>query len=59
MMMQFEKQPLPTAFARAVHVDSTFSYIGSLMTFLAKGSVDGRTLRPYMTLQGRVTEGLA
>jgi len=37
-MMQFEEQLLPTAFARAVRVESTFAYMGSLMTFLAKGS---------------------
>jgi hypothetical protein len=45
-MMQIEEQQLPTAFARVVSVDSTLAYMGSLMTFLAKGS-DGRTLRPY------------
>jgi len=38
MMMQSEEQLLPTAFARAVNVESTFAYMGSLMTFLAKGS---------------------
>src|SRR5215813_7868165 len=36
--MQFEEQLLPTAFARAVNVESTFAYMGSLMTFLAKGA---------------------
>jgi len=36
--MQFEEQLLPKAFARAVNVESTFAYMGSLMTFLAKGS---------------------
>ena len=36
--MQFEEQLLPTAFARAVNVESTFAYMGSMMTFLAKGS---------------------
>ena len=34
--MQFEGQLLPAAFARAVSVESTFSYMGSLMTFLRK-----------------------
>src|SRR5215469_12239368 len=34
--MQFQNQP--TAFGRAVDVESTFAYMGSLMTFLAKGS---------------------
>jgi mannose-6-phosphate isomerase-like protein (cupin superfamily) len=37
-MIQFDEQLLPTAFARAVNVESTFAYMGSLMTFLAKGS---------------------
>jgi mannose-6-phosphate isomerase-like protein (cupin superfamily) len=37
-MIQLEEQLLPTAFARAVKVESTFAYMGSLMTFLAKGS---------------------
>jgi len=39
--MQVEEYRLPTAFARAVDVDSTFAYMGSLMTFLAKGSETG------------------
>jgi mannose-6-phosphate isomerase-like protein (cupin superfamily) len=54
MMMQFEEQPLPTAFARAVHLDSTFAYMGSLMTFLAKGSeTSGRfALMQYHTKRG-------
>ena len=39
--MQFEKQLSPTAFARAVNVESTFAYMGSLMTFLANGSETG------------------
>ena len=30
-----------TVFARAVNVESTFAYMGSLMTFLAKGSETG------------------
>jgi mannose-6-phosphate isomerase-like protein (cupin superfamily) len=29
---------VPTAFARAVNVESTFAYMGSLITLLAKGS---------------------
>jgi mannose-6-phosphate isomerase-like protein (cupin superfamily) len=33
-----EEQRLATSFARAATVDSTFSYMGSLMTFLAKSS---------------------
>jgi mannose-6-phosphate isomerase-like protein (cupin superfamily) len=37
-MMQVEEQQFPTAFARAVNVDSTLAHMGSLMTFLAKGS---------------------
>lgn len=41
VMMQVEEQLLPTAFARAVNVDSTINYMGSLMTFLAKGSETG------------------
>jgi len=36
-----EEQPLATSFARAATVDSTFSYMGSLMTFLAKSSETG------------------
>jgi hypothetical protein len=39
--MQVEEQQLPMAFARAVDVDSTFAYMGSLMSFLAKGSETG------------------
>src|SRR5215813_14472064 len=37
-MMKFEEQLSPAAFARAVTIESTFAYMGSLMTFLAKGS---------------------
>jgi mannose-6-phosphate isomerase-like protein (cupin superfamily) len=33
-----EEQQLATSFARAATIDSTFSYMGSLMTFLAKSS---------------------
>jgi hypothetical protein len=47
LKMHVEEQLLPTAFARAANVDSTFAYMGSLMTFLAKGSGNERTLRPY------------
>jgi mannose-6-phosphate isomerase-like protein (cupin superfamily) len=32
------EQRLPTAFSRTATIDSTFSYMGSLMTFLAKNS---------------------
>jgi mannose-6-phosphate isomerase-like protein (cupin superfamily) len=53
-MMQVEEQLLPTAFARAVNVDSTYAYMGSLMTFLAKGSeTTGRfALMEYHTKPG-------
>jgi hypothetical protein len=46
-MMQIEKQLLPTAFARAVNVDSTFAYMGSPMTFLAKGCEAQQALPKY------------
>ena len=36
--MQTTKKLLPTAFARAVKVESTCALMGSLITFLAKGS---------------------
>ena len=36
--MQVKEQLLPTAFARAVNVDTTLAHMGSLMSFLAKGS---------------------
>jgi len=32
-MVQVEEQLLPTAFARAANIDSTFACMGSLMTF--------------------------
>ena len=53
-MMQVKDNLLPTAFARAVTVDSTFAYMGSLMTFLAKGSeTSGRfALMEYYTKPG-------
>jgi mannose-6-phosphate isomerase-like protein (cupin superfamily) len=53
-MMQVKDKLLPTAFARAVTVDSTFAYMGSLMTFLAKGSeTSGRfALMEYYTKPG-------
>ena len=52
--MQVEEKLLPTAFARAVNVDSTFAYMGSLMTFLAKGSETGGrfALMQYHTKPG-------
>ena len=52
--MQVEEQLSPTAFARAANVDSTFAYMGSLMTFLAKGSeTSGRfALMEYYTKPG-------
>jgi mannose-6-phosphate isomerase-like protein (cupin superfamily) len=37
-MTQLQDKLLPSAFARTVNVDSTFAYMGRLMTFLAKGS---------------------
>jgi mannose-6-phosphate isomerase-like protein (cupin superfamily) len=51
-MIQIKKQL--SAFARAVNVDSTFAYMGSLMTFLAKGSeTSGRfALMEYHTKPG-------
>jgi len=36
--MHLEKHLLPAAFGRAVTLESTFAYMGSLMTFLAKAS---------------------
>jgi quercetin dioxygenase-like cupin family protein len=53
-MMQVEELPLPIAFARAVDVDSTFAYMGSLVTFLAKGSETGGrfALMEYHTKPG-------
>jgi hypothetical protein len=52
--MQVKEQLSPTAFARAVNVDSTFAYMGSLVTFLAKGSeTSGRfALVQYHTKPG-------
>lgn len=49
-----EEQLSPTAFARAVNVDSTFAYMGSLLTFLAKASeTSGRfALVEYHTKPG-------
>jgi len=38
VMMQVEEQLLPTAFARAVNVDSTINYMGEVITLLAKGN---------------------
>src|SRR5215469_2264672 len=53
-MMQLKEQLSPTAFARAVNVESTFAYMGSLMTFLAKGSETGGrfALMEYHTKPG-------
>src|SRR6476660_2349062 len=53
-MVQVEEQLLPTAFARAANIGSTFAYMGSLMTFLAKGSeTSGRfALMEYHTKPG-------
>jgi mannose-6-phosphate isomerase-like protein (cupin superfamily) len=53
-MMQLEEHLFPRAFARAVDVDSTFAYMGSLMTFLAKGSETGGrfALMEYYTKPG-------
>jgi mannose-6-phosphate isomerase-like protein (cupin superfamily) len=49
-----EEQQLPTSFARAVTTDSTISYMGSLMTFLAKSSETGGrfALMEYYTKPG-------
>jgi hypothetical protein len=54
-MVQVEEQLLPTAFARAANSDSTFAYMGSLITFLATGSeTDGRfALMEYHTKPGK------
>jgi hypothetical protein len=51
-MMRVEEHPVPTAFARAVNVGDTFAYMGSLMTFLAKGSETGGrfALMEYLSL---------
>jgi mannose-6-phosphate isomerase-like protein (cupin superfamily) len=53
-MMQIEERLLPMAFARAVNAESTFAYMGSLMTFLAKGSETGGrfALMEYHTKPG-------
>src|SRR5215467_1763191 len=53
-MIQAEEHQLPMAFARAVDLDSTFAYMGSLMTFLAKGSETGGrfALMEYHTKPG-------
>src|SRR5215831_522058 len=53
-MIQVEEHLLPMAFARAVDLDSTFAYMGSLMTFLAKGSETGGrfALMEYHTKPG-------
>ena len=44
----------PLAFARTANVDATFAYMGSLMTFLAKGSETGGrfALMEYHTKRG-------
>ncbi|WP_263349771.1 cupin domain-containing protein [Acidicapsa acidisoli] len=53
-MMQDKEHLSPAAFSRATNVDSTFAYMGSLMTFLAKGSeTSGRfALMVYHTKPG-------
>jgi mannose-6-phosphate isomerase-like protein (cupin superfamily) len=53
-MMQVKDKLFLTAFARAVNLDSTFAYMGSLMTFLTKGSeTSGRfALMEYYTKPG-------
>jgi mannose-6-phosphate isomerase-like protein (cupin superfamily) len=40
-MTNTAEQTIPTAYARKVNVDSSIQYMGSLMTFLAKGSETG------------------
>jgi mannose-6-phosphate isomerase-like protein (cupin superfamily) len=49
-----EEQHLATTFVRAATIDSTFSYMGSLMTFLAKSSETGGrfALMEYYTKPG-------
>jgi len=49
-----EEQQLATSFARAATIDSTFSYMGSSMTFLAKSSETGGrfALMEYYTKPG-------
>src|SRR5580704_13905306 len=53
-MTNTDTQLIPTAYSREVNVDSTFAYMGSLMTFLAKGSeTSGRfALMEYHTKPG-------
>jgi mannose-6-phosphate isomerase-like protein (cupin superfamily) len=53
-MMNIEEQTISTAYSREVNVDSTISYMGSLVTFLAKGSeTSGRfALVEYHTKPG-------
>jgi hypothetical protein len=53
-MINTEVQTMPTAYARRVNVDSTIEYMGSLMTFLAKGSETGGrfALMEYRTKPG-------
>ena len=52
--MHVEEPLLPIAFARAVDVHATIAYMGSLMTFLAKGSETGGrfALMEYHTRPG-------
>ena len=52
--MPFDELLLSTAFARAVTLESTFAYMGSLMTFLAKGSETGGrfALMEFLTKPG-------
>lgn len=40
-MSNMKEQAIPTAFSREANVRSTIKYMGSLMTFLAKGSETG------------------
>ena len=53
-MMRVEEHLVPTAFSRGVNVGATFAYMGSLMTFLAKGSETGGrfALMEYYTKPG-------
>jgi mannose-6-phosphate isomerase-like protein (cupin superfamily) len=53
-MTNTEEQTIPAAYSREVNVDSTIDYMGSLMTFLAKGSeTSGRfALMEYHTKPG-------
>ena len=50
-MTQVEEHALPVAFARTVDVDSTFAYMGSLMTFLDRAKHDVAVLLAFAPLE--------